>query len=84
MEREKKLRELLEEETNQYKRNALESEIRSVGNSKKLLTNLLQSLQSEPSRCEGAYGRNPELASSEGSPPFPFSSETIVGGRGVG
>jgi IS605 OrfB family transposase len=59
-EREKELRELLEEETNQYKRNALESELRSVENSKKLLTNLIQSLQSEPSSCEGAYGRNPE------------------------
>jgi len=59
-EREKELRELLEEETNQYKRNALESELRSVESSKKLLTNLLQSLQSESSGCEGAYGRNPE------------------------
>jgi IS605 OrfB family transposase len=59
-EREKELRELLEEETNQYKRNALESELRSVESSKKLLTNLLQSLQSESSSCEGAYGRNPE------------------------
>jgi IS605 OrfB family transposase len=59
-EREKELRELLEEETNQYKRNALESELRSVENSKKLLTNLIQSLQSEPSSCEGANGRNPE------------------------
>jgi IS605 OrfB family transposase len=59
-EREKELRELLEEETNQYKRNALESELRSVENSKKLLTNLIQSFQSEPSSCEGAYGRNPE------------------------
>jgi hypothetical protein len=48
-EREKELRELLEEETNQYKRNALESELRSVENSKKLLTNLMQSLQSEQS-----------------------------------
>ena len=59
-EREKELRELLEEETNQYKRNALESELRSVENAKKLLTNLIQSLQSESSGCEGAYGRNPE------------------------
>jgi hypothetical protein len=25
-----------------------------------LLVNLIQSLQSEPSFCEGAYGRNPE------------------------
>jgi len=61
MKREKKeLRELLEEETNQYKRNALESELRSVEDSKKLLTNLIQSLQSESSSCEGANGRNPE------------------------
>ncbi len=59
-EREKELRELLEEETNQYKRNALESELRSVENSKKLLTNLIQSLQGEPSSCEGANGRNPK------------------------
>jgi len=59
-EREKDLRELLEEETNQYKRNALESELRNVQNARKLLTNLVQSLQSEPSGCEGANGRNPE------------------------
>jgi IS605 OrfB family transposase len=59
-EREEELRELIEKETNEYKRNALESELRSVGNSKKLLTHLIQSLQSEPSSCEGAYGRNPE------------------------
>jgi IS605 OrfB family transposase len=59
-EREKELRKLLEEETNQYKRNALESELRSVENSKKLLTNLIQSLQSESSSCKGANGRNPE------------------------
>jgi IS605 OrfB family transposase len=93
-EREKELRELIEKETNEYKRNALESELRSVENSKKLLTNLIQSLRSEPSGCEGANGRNPELASSEGSPPLPypwkgfakgpFSSEARVGGRGVG
>jgi IS605 OrfB family transposase len=59
-EREKELRELLEGETNQYKRNALENELRSVENSKKLLTNLIQSLQSESSFCEGANGRNSE------------------------
>ncbi len=59
-EREKELRELLEEETNQYKRNVLKSELRSVGDAKKLLTNFIQSLQNEPSGCEGAYGRNPE------------------------
>jgi IS605 OrfB family transposase len=59
-EREKKLRELLEKETNQYKRNALESEAKTVEKAKNLLTNLLQSLQGEPSSCEGANGRNPE------------------------
>ncbi len=59
-EREKELRELLEEETNKYKRNALESELKVVENARKLLTNLIQSLQSEPSGCEGANGRNPE------------------------
>jgi IS605 OrfB family transposase len=59
-EREKELRELLEEETNQYKRNALESELRNVENARKLLANFIQSLQGEPSGCEGANGRNPE------------------------
>ncbi|MFZ8861339.1 MAG: hypothetical protein ACO2PP_12705 [Thermocrinis sp.] len=59
-ERKKELRELLGKETNQYKRNALESELRSVEYAKKLLTNFLQSLQSESSGCEGANGRNPE------------------------
>jgi hypothetical protein len=59
-EREKELRELIEEETNQYKRNALESELKDVEKAKKLLTNLVQSLQSEPSGCEGANGRNSE------------------------
>jgi predicted nucleic acid-binding Zn-ribbon protein len=59
-EREKELRELLEEETNRYKRKALESELKIVENAKKLLTNLIQSLQSELSGCEGANGRNPK------------------------
>jgi len=59
-EREKELRELIEKESNEYKRNALKSELRSVENSKKLLANLIQSLQSESSSCEGANGRNPE------------------------
>ncbi|NAZ06364.1 MAG: IS200/IS605 family element transposase accessory protein TnpB [Thermocrinis sp.] len=59
-EREKKLRELLEKEGNEYKRNTLKSELRSVENARKLLANLIQSLQSEPSSCEGANGRNPE------------------------
>jgi hypothetical protein len=47
-EREKELKELLEKETNEYKRNALESELRSVENS------------NESSSYEGAYGRNPK------------------------
>jgi hypothetical protein len=59
-EREKELTELIEKEGNQYKRNALESEAKTVKNAKELLTHLIQSLQSEPSSCEGAYGRNPE------------------------
>jgi len=59
-EREKELRELIEKESNEYKRNALKSELRSVEDAKKLLVNLVQSLQSEPSGCEGANGRNPE------------------------
>jgi len=58
-EREKELTELIEKEGNQYKRNALESEVKTVKNAKELLTNLIQSLQSESSGCEGAYGRNP-------------------------
>jgi len=59
-EREKELIELIATESNEYKRNALESELRNVQNAKKLLTNLVQSLQSESSSCEGANGRNPE------------------------
>jgi len=59
-EREKELVELIEKESDEYKRNTLKGELRSVENAKKLLTNLIQSLQSEPSGCEGAYGRNPE------------------------
>jgi hypothetical protein len=58
-EREKELTELLEKETNEYKRNALESELRNVEYAKELLTNLIQSLQSESSGCEGGNGRNP-------------------------
>jgi tetratricopeptide (TPR) repeat protein len=57
---EEKLRELIEKESNEYKRNALESELRSVEKAKELLANFIQSLQSEPSGCEGANGRNPE------------------------
>ena len=59
-EREKKLVELIEKESNEYKRNALKSELRSVEKAKKLLINFLQSLQGEPGSCEGANGRNLE------------------------
>jgi IS605 OrfB family transposase len=59
-EREKELVELIEKESNKYKRNALKSELKVVENAKNLLVNLIQSLQSEPSSCKGANGRNPE------------------------
>jgi IS605 OrfB family transposase len=59
-EREKELRELIEKESNEYKRNALKSELKVVENAKKVLTHLIQSLQSESSSCEGANGRNPK------------------------
>jgi len=59
-EREKELTELIEKESNEYKRNALKSELKNVQNAKKVLTHVIQSLQSEPSSCEGANGRNPE------------------------
>lgn len=59
-EREKELTELIEKESNEYKRNALERELGNVENAKKLLINLIRSLQGEPSSCEGADGRNPE------------------------
>jgi len=59
-EREKELKELLEKEGSEYKRNALKSELRSVENARKLLANFIQSLQSESSSCKGANGRNPE------------------------
>jgi hypothetical protein len=65
MKREKELRELLEKEINEYKRNSLRSKLRSVEYAKKLLTNLIQSLQSESSGCEGANGRNPEQGETE-------------------
>jgi len=57
--REKEPRELIEKESSEYKRNALKSELSNVEKAKKLLTNLIQSLQSESSGCEGADGRNP-------------------------
>jgi len=45
-EREKELRELIEKESNEYRRNALKSELKNVQNAKGLLTNFIQSLQS--------------------------------------
>ncbi|MFZ8784537.1 hypothetical protein [Thermocrinis sp.] len=54
MKREKGLAEFLGKETNEYKRNTLESELKSVEYAKELLTNFIQSLQSESSGCEGA------------------------------
>ncbi len=59
-EREEKLTELIKKETNEYKSNGLESELKNVEYAKKLLADLIQSLQSELSSCEGAEGRNPE------------------------
>jgi IS605 OrfB family transposase len=47
-EREKELVELIEKESNEYKRNALKSELRSVEKAKGLLANFIQSLQGEP------------------------------------
>jgi IS605 OrfB family transposase len=63
--REKELTELIEKESNEYKRNALKSELKNVENARKLLTNFIQSLQSESSSCEGAYGRYPEQGETE-------------------
>ncbi len=59
-EREKELAEPIERESNKYKSNALESEVKTVENAKKVLTHLIQSLQGEPSGCKGADGRSPE------------------------
>jgi len=61
MKREKiNLRKLVEKESKEYKRNALESELRNVQYARKLLTNLTQSPHSEPRSCEGTNGRNPK------------------------
>jgi IS605 OrfB family transposase len=89
-ERGKELIKLIITESNEYKRDALKSELKSVEDARKLLTNFIQSLQSESSGCEGANGRNPEqgrgsksypskcLASSEGSHslPYPWTNST--------
>jgi len=57
-EKEKELKESLKKETNQYKQNAIKSELRKVQNEKSLLLERLQSLQSEPSWGKEANGRN--------------------------
>ena len=59
-EKEKELKEQVKKETNQYKRNAINSELKQVQKAKDLLLEKLKSLQSEPSSCEGADGRNPK------------------------
>ncbi len=81
--REKELTELLGKESNEYKRNALKSELRNVEYSKELLINLIQSLQGESSGCEGANGRNPAWQVLKVALLFPIL-EARVGGRGVG
>jgi len=59
-EKEEELKEQLKRETNQYKRNAINSELKQVKKAKELLLEKLKSLQDEPSPCEGAKGRNPK------------------------
>jgi len=56
--RESKLSNLLAKESNQYKRNALRSELKINQNAKNLLVNFIQNLQSESSFCKEANGRN--------------------------
>jgi hypothetical protein len=52
-EREKELMELLEEKTNQYKKNALGSELKSVENAKKLLTNFIKTFRTRQAPVSG-------------------------------
>ena len=59
-EKEEELKEQLKRETNQYKRNAINSELKQVQKAKDLLLEKLKSLQGELSSCEGANGRNPK------------------------
>jgi len=59
-EKERELKENLKKETNQYKQNAIKSELRKAQKEKSFLLERLKSLQGEPSSCEGANGRNPE------------------------
>ena len=59
-EKEEELKEQLKRETNQYKRNAINSELKQVKKAKELLLEKLKSLQDEPSPCEAVNGRNPK------------------------
>jgi len=63
-EKERELKENLKKETNQYKQNAIKSELRKIQNEKSLLLARLESLQDKPSSCEGANGRNPKQGKS--------------------
>jgi IS605 OrfB family transposase len=57
-EKERELKELIEKETNQYKKNALRNRLKTIENGKNILNNLIQSLQGESSSCKEANGRN--------------------------
>jgi len=57
-EKEKELKEQLKKETNQYKRNAINSELKQVQKAKALLLERFESLQSELSWEKKANGRN--------------------------
>jgi len=57
-EKEKELKEQFKKETNQYKRNAINSEQKQVQKAKDLLLEKLKSLQNEPSSGKEADGRN--------------------------
>jgi len=57
-EKERELKEKLRKETNQYKQNTIKSELRKLQKEKSLLSERLQSLQSEPSWGKEANGRN--------------------------
>jgi len=57
-EKEEELKEQLKRETNQYKRNAINSELKQVQKAKDLLLEKLKSLQSESSSGKEADGRN--------------------------
>jgi len=63
-EKERELKENLKKETNNYKQNAVKSVLKKVQKEKSLLLAKLQSLQSKPSSCGGAYGRNPKQVES--------------------